>query len=272
MQTSYALAVTPAVIGVILGAVIASVFPGTSPESLLYISLPEYQLWRVAVIAQISIYLSVATYLLFSRREAHLPALPARERISTTLIGLLVLSLPNILVRGATFPYHGQRIRMWVVTASAFIAILILLDRAAHIFAAIRSLYDIDTYRTLHGQARDLLMISGLVVTLGTIGAGTLQSSLAAMPDASTTYTNTLTTDHVLAYGAYFTLVLLLFFTPLLVVEQRTALRLAHLQADVPGAEVESQLGLKRSVIEYLGSAFGVLSPLLGALATRLLS
>lgn len=269
-ESPYSVAITPAVLGIILGVVITTAFLGSSPDSMLYVSLPEYQLWRAAMIVQVSIYVSVAAYLYFGPQEVALPNLSLSESFGTVVLTMLVVIPPNLLGPGDSFPLHGQEVRMLLVIASALIAIVLVILRVARVFVGFQKSQDPETHAVLRRVTRDLLMISALVVTLGTLGTGVLQMSLAAMAEASSTYVSHLSSIHVLAYGGYFTAVLLLFFTPVLVAERNAAVRIVG-TAEAPSTELESQLGLHRSLTEQLVSAFGILSPLLGALATQLI-
>lgn len=270
-QNAYSAAITPAVFGIVTGFVLTTAFTGHTPSGQLYLTLPEYQLWRVVMIAQTSIYITVAVFLYASRREAELPVLPWGESVATGVLTTLVVLLPDFVERGRNLPLEGQRIRMLVIVFLALIAILFVTNRVARLFAGFGRVENAEEHVTLAKAARDLLMIAGLIVTLGTMGSGLIQASLAAMAEASPGYDPNLTREHVLAYGGYFTVALFLFFTPLLVAERRAAIRIAQATKQSPAEAMELRLGLNRSLTEHLVSAFGVLSPLLGAVATQLL-
>ncbi len=105
-------------------------------------------------------------------------------------------------------------------------------------------------------------MIAAAAITLGTLGIGILQiQAPSELP---------LTRGHVLAYGAYFSLIVLLFFTPLFAAERASATRVRdRLKAD--NTVLPPDLNLEASLVQRLVPAVGVLSPLLGAIGSQLL-
>lgn len=268
---SYPAALAPAAAGVLTGVLVTTAFVGDSPLDSAYLSLPEYQLWRLVMIAQLGVYFAVAAYLLKSAPQSHTTALPTTESFATWGLTVLLVLLPNILVRGGRFPLNGQRTRMLLVVAAGLFAILVLLYRVGQTFRAFGTASDVNEHVVLKRAARDYLMAAGLVVTLATLGSGVLQLSLAAVAAATPLYSSDMTSSHVLAYGGYYTLLLFLFFAPVLVAERDSALRIAQAQSTGKSEDTAERLGLNTSLTEHIVSAFGVLSPLLGALASRLL-
>ena len=118
-------------------------------------------------------------------------------------------------------------------------------------------------------------MIAAAAITLGTLGISILQISLEAMADSSD-YDSPLNPGHVLAYGAYFTVIVLLFFAPIFAAERTSAMRIRdRLAADNTASAEESvlppDLNLEASLVQRLVAAFGVLSPLLGAIGSQLM-
>jgi hypothetical protein len=277
----YPLAVAPAVLGILAGVALTTAYPGTHPHSIAYAQLPEYHLWRTAMVAQLGIYLTVAAWLWLSGRDPEryrgtgLQALPAGDALWTALAVLIVVLMPNVAVRGeAPLPFHAQNLRMAVVILAGTVAILGVMLRVAQVHAAFRTVQDAASHARLRQLARDLLAMAAVIVTLATLGSGVLQTSLHALAAAAPTYQTNMTTAHVAAYGGYYSLLLVLFFTPVLVAERQAAVRIAEhatAHADEAAPEFAARLGLQSSMMEHIGSAFGVLSPLLGALATRLL-
>ena len=265
----------PAVAGILIGVAVTTAAPGHSSLSGIYINLPEYQLWRSVMVAQITVYISIASYLWAAKREVEFERIGLRDTIINAGVTILVIAVPNLLVRQVSFPLYGQRIRMLFVIATAAFAIVAVTHYMARIFLTFGKVADVDQYMGLHRSSRDLLMVAALVVTLGTIGAGALERSLAATAEASEAYISHLTTGHVLSYGIYFTVVLTVFFTPLLLAERRAAFRISQRAAliEMPDARVdfEERLSIQKSFAEQVVSAFGVLSPLIGVLITRLL-
>lgn len=271
-QIPYPLTIAPAVTGVIAGVLLTTAGIDRAPDSVTYASLPEFHLWRWVIVAQVSIYIGVSTFLWIGRRHANLPRLSLPVSLATAALTFLVVILPQVLVSIETFPLYVQGGRLSIVVLLGMITILLVMDRVARVFVAFGEAEDAERHGVLHRSSRDLLTITGLVVTLATLGSGILQASLAAMARVSATYQAPITSAHVTAYGAYFALLLFLFFTPVFVAERRAAERIASRLPGAPTPELTAQLHLKSSLTEHVGSAFGVLSPLLGALATRLLT
>ena len=96
------------------------------------------------------------------------------------------------------------------------------------------------------------------------------------MERASSDYASPLNDGHVLAYGAYFAVLLLVFFAPMFAAERASAMRIrdrlkADTTAPVEGSVLPPDLNLEASLVQRLAAAVGVLSPLLGAIGSQLL-
>ncbi len=121
-------------------------------------------------------------------------------------------------------------------------------------------------------------MIAAAAITLGTLGTGIFQTSLVATAEAFPDYVSPLNRGHVLAYGSYFDVLLLVFFAPIFSAERASAMRIRDgLEADrtspVAGSVLppDPDLGLESSLVQRLVAAFAVLTPLLGAIGSQLL-
>jgi hypothetical protein len=274
MTHRYPITLLPGIVGLLAGVVITTLGLGRSEVALAYAALPEYQVWRMGMIVQLSVYTSIAAYLLSaSSFEASLPRPPAVDRWTVTAMTGLAVLLPNLIVQLGPFPLPGHQWRMLVVVATALLGIMLLTNRLARIHLAFAEADSVERHRALRAESKNLLRIAALVVTLATLGSAILHISLRSLEaDLAGAYVAPLDRPHVVSYGAYFTLVLFLFFTPVLVADRSSAIRIREKVAPdrANTGAVEAELGLDVSLSERMASVFGVMSPLIGALLTQI--
>lgn len=272
MKYSYSTAIAPAALGLLMGAVITSVGATSSELSRAYVALPEFELWRVVMVSQIAIYLSITAYLLAAGRSDEMPIVRPLELGTVLLLTVGAISLPTLISRIEAFPMDGQRIRMAMITLFGMVALLVVMVRVVQVYAGFREASDVSAQVRLSEASRNLLMLAAMVVTLATLGAGSLQVSMSALAETTYGFEAHLTPTEVIAYGGYYSLVLMLWFAPVLIAERRAAVRIAHALAPDASADTAVRLGLNVSLADRMKSAFGILAPLIGALATRLLA
>ncbi len=177
------------------------------------------------------------------------------------------IGLPHVLLIDKELPLPGQYAVFLFVMISGVLAMVLLTNRLGRIHAALAATQDPDAHRQLRRATQDLLMIAAAAITLGTLGIGILQISLEAIEEASSELL--LTRGDVLAYGAYFSLIVLLFFTPIFAAERASATRVRdRLKAD--NTVLPPDLNLEASLVQRFAAAFAVLTPLLGAIGSRL--
>lgn len=282
-------------IGILVGALLVlGGLPTMDPESVrdaltslpppassaviaaVYTSLPEYWLWAVGVMIQLAVFVSVLAFLWLGPRETELSRLPALEAVAVAVLTASVIVLPEVLgSRDIELPLPHHRARLGVVVGTGLVAILVLTNRLARIHRAfLAPELDAARHAALRRETRDLLTIAAVVVTLATLGSALLHQSLQALETALAQYgyTAPMAQSHVVAYGAYSTLLLAVFFAPVIVADRRGALTVRE-AAGGRGehADLDAHLGLDVGLVERIGSALGVLAPLLGALAAQLL-
>jgi hypothetical protein len=277
---SYPLLLLPALIGLFAGVLVAAPFPegasGTLAEA--YVELPEYLVWAVGVIIQLSVYAWVLAYLWLGPLETTLPSLSFREAAAVAILTAAVIALPEVVAwlmgPRAAFPLPYQRARLWIVVGMGLIAMVLLTHRLARIHQGFSSSgLNVASHAALRRETKDLLAIAAVVVTLATLGSAVLEQSLQALQTELGTerYTSPIARPHVVAYGAYSTLLLAVFFAPVLIADRRGALAVRDASHRGGEAGLDARLGLDASLMERIGSVFGVLAPLLGALAAQLL-
>ena len=274
MTYRYAFTLLPGIAGLIVGAMVTSVWHGDSVAATAYVALPEFHLWRIVMIIQFSVYTMVIAYLWIGSIETSLPRLPARDGLAVGMLIVLVIVLPSLLGDDFKLPLVAHRCRLFAVIAIGLVAMLLLANRLASIHRAFGEATTVERHVALRKAAEELLTIAAVVVTLATLGSAVLQNSLDAL-DATlgADYYSRLQVQHVVAYGAYFTLILFLFFAPILVADRASAVRIRTVlvDRDLPDEDkLRAQLGLDASLREKIASTFGVLSPLLGALLPQL--
>ena len=220
-----------------------------------------------------SVFISVAAYLVDVSGDSWLPKLTPSGAGLIALMTVAAIGLPHVLFLieedlRPTLNWLGTPF-LFAVT-SGLVAMVLLTNRLGRIHAALAAAQDPDAYRQPRQATQDLLMIAAATITLGTLGTGILQKFLDTTPGASS---NPLTEEHVLAYGAYFTVIVLLFFAPIFAAERASAMHIRdRLEADTTTPVEESVLQkLETSLVQRLVKAFGVLSPLLGAIGSQLL-
>ena len=270
---SYPASLLPGLLGLGIGVAITASWVGGGELAELYRDQPEFQLWRGVIIVQITVFIGVAAYLVDASGDQWLPRLTRSETGLIALMTVVAIGLPHVLFLieedlRPTLNWLGTPF-LFAVT-SGLVAMVLLTNRLGRIHAALAAAQDPDAYRQPRQATQDLLMIAAATITLGTLGTGILQRFLDTTPGASI---NPLTEEHVLAYGAYFTVVVLLFFAPIFAAERASAMRIRdRLAADTTTPVEESVLlNLETSLIQRLVKAFGVLSPLLGAIGSQLL-
>ncbi len=259
-----------------MGVVITSIGLGDDGLPLVYQGLPEFQLSRGAIIVQLTAFIGVAAYLVDASGDQWLPMLTRSETGLIALMAVFAIGFPHVLLIGKKLPLPGQGSVFLVVLISGLFAMVLLTNRLARIHAALAAAEDPDAHRQLRRATQDLLVIAAATITLGPLGTGILQTSLAAMENASD-YVSPLNRGHVLAYGTYLAVVLLLFFAPRVAAERASATRLRdRLTADdtapVGGSVLPADLDLDSSLVQRLIAAFGVPSPLLGSIGIQLLA
>jgi hypothetical protein len=271
MNRSYPVMLLPPLVGLFAGVLLAAPRPLDSKLAEAYAALPEFSVWAVGIVIQLSVYTSMLAYLWLGPRETTLPTPPAGQVLAVAVLTAAVIALPEAMGRGAALPLPYQRARLWVVVGTGMIAILFLTNRLARIHWAFSS-QDIDVARhaSLRKETRDLLAIAAVVVTLATLGSAVLQQSLQALETALATavYTSPMGRPVVVAYGAYSTLILAIFFAPVLLADRRAALAVRAAARD-EDADLDVRLGLDASLMERIGSVLGVLAPLLSALVAQ---
>ena len=279
---SYSTTLLPGLFGLGMGVAITSIFLGDDALARLYLRLPEFEIWRGAMIVQVTVYIGVAAYLIDVRGDPWLPRLTPRQTGLIAALTVSAVALPSLMVRVRNFPLQSQAPRIWVVVIAAVAAMVLLTNRLARIHAALADARDPNAHRQLRRATQDLLTIAAATVTLGTLGTGILQTSLEAMAGAAAfaetpfQYVAELNRGHVLAFGAYFAVLLLVFFAPIFSAERDSAKRLSdRLEADessaVAGSALPSDLNLEASLVQRLAAAFGVLAPLMGAIVSQLM-
>ena len=280
MKRTYLPSLAPGLVGLGAGVLITSPLwgnsPLTSPYTTTYETLREFQLWRGALIVQVSVFVSIAAYLLDIANDSWLPRLSPRETWGIGLATIAAIGLPNVtFVQVRVFPFGSQGIRLLLVAGLGVGAMVLLTNRLARIHAGFGVTNSPDQHRGLRHATQDLLVIAGTAITLATLGAGILQSSMDALQTKTlaleelSEYSAPLNPGHVLAYGGYFAALLLLFFAPVYGAERDSATRIRDGLSATDRDELVA-LDLDSSVVQRLVAAFGVLSPLLGALAAQL--
>lgn len=273
MNRTYFFLLLPGLGGLIAGIVITSFGLGDSPLAGLYRSLPEFELWRGIIVVQVAVYTMVTAHLWESRSELDSFRVSKKEAWGVVAVTLMAIGLPNLIVPLESFPLPGQSVRTVLVLAVAVVAMLLLTNQLARLHANLSAVETVVEYRRLTKVTQDLLVIAATTITLGTLGAGLLESSLTAVAEASSLYSSPLNRGHIVAYGAYFTVLLLLFFGPVFAAERAAAKRLVEVGRREAGAASPAEPKDKRlemTLVERFASALGVLSPLLGALLTQL--
>jgi fumarate reductase subunit D len=273
MTFKYPLALLPGLLGIIVGVLVTMTGLGESKIVQTFTGLAEFRLWQTVMIIQLSVYITILFYLWLGTSKSYLPSLSSGEAWLSAIITAILVLLPNILVQPGEMPLPAQRVRLLVVVASALCAILLLTNRLAKIHKAFGEVNPASKHLSLRKEVKDLLLLAAIVVTMATIGSAVLQDSLQALENASDDYTSPVQLKHVVSYGAYSTLLLFLFFAPVLSADNRGAVKIREAMAGEPTSEAESESlqELDTGLRERLGSVLGVLSPLLGALASQLL-
>jgi hypothetical protein len=273
MTHRYPLTLLPGIVGLIVGVIVATAWPGDSDLVAAYRSLPEFEVWRVVMMIQFAVYTTVLVYLWIGASELPMPRLPTRDGWVVGIFTVLVVLLPMFMFNSEPFPLRAHEKRLFLVVTFGLGAILLLTNRLARIHRAFGEAATVESHVHLRHAAEELLTIAAVVVTLATLGSAVLQKSLEALDAACKYYDAPLQVEHVVAYGAYFTLILFLFFAPLLAADRASAVRIRTGLADRGSSDDddrEADLGLDASLTEKIGSMFGVLSPLLGALVAQL--
>lgn len=270
MRGAYPAAITPGVVGIVCGAAITTAWlPDTPPDALAsYLASSGFALWRAVIVAQVAVYSVLIAYFVFYPPGREVPRISAFVAVPTVaLVGFIVV-LPHFVagtdVKLSTLPLPDTRLRLLAVLLFALTAIGLLSVRLARVYAGFVAATTVAAHVALRKHAHDLLYVSALIVTLAALSTVVLQKSL---PAADGPY---LQPGDAVAYGAYFTTVLFLFFTPVFLVERETAvaLRQRHAGTKAPD-EIEAALGLDVPLSARLASIFGVMSPLVGVLAAR---
>ena len=273
MTHRYPLTLLPGIVGLIVGVIVATAWPGDSDLVAAYRSLPEFEVWRVVMMIQFAVYTTVLVYLWIGASELPMPRLPTRDGWVVAIFTALVVLLPMFMFNSEPLPLWAHEERLFLVVTFGLGAILLLTNRLARIHRAFGEAATVESHVHLRHAAEELLTIAAVVVTLATLGSAVLQKSLEALDAACKYYDAPLQVEHVVAYGAYFTLILFLFFAPLLAADRASAVRIRTGLADRGSSDddaPEADLGLDASLTEKIGSMFGVLSPLLGALVAQL--
>lgn len=277
---SYPASLLPGLLGLAMGVAITSIGLGDDGLPLVYQTLPEFQLWRGAIIVQFTAFIGVAAYLADASGDPWLARLTPSEMGLIALMTVSAIGLPHVLVLVEDFPLplKWQGTRMLFVVTSGLVAMVLLTNRLARIHGAHAAAQDPDAHRQIREATQDLLIIAAGTITLGTLGTGIFQTSLVATMEAFPDYVSPLNRGHVLAYGAYFAVLLLVFFAPIFSAERASAMRIRDgLEADrtspVAGSVLppDPDLGLESSLVQRLVAAFAVLTPLLGAIGSQLL-
>lgn len=276
MKRTYLPSLAPGLVGLGVGVLIAWSLGGTSDytfpaDKSEYLKDSMFHLWQGVVIVQVSVFLSVAAYLLSIANDSWLPQLSRRATWGTGLATIVAIVLPNVTFGEiSAFPLDGQGRRLLFVVGLGVGAMVLLTNRLARIHAAYAATNNLDQHRGLRRATQDLLVIAGTAITLATLGAGVLQKSMDAFVATQPVFTRGL----ILAYGGYFAALLMWFFAPVYGAERDSATRirdgLSSLGASSTARDELTALDLDSSVVQRLVAAFGVLSPLLGALATQL--
>lgn len=272
----YPLTLLPGIAGLVLGGVVTAYGLGDAPVAVAYTRLPEFQVWRIIIVIQFSVYLTILAYLAVGPPETGTPRIDRSESLAVAGLTLFAILMPAALFRIEHLPLPAQSLRLNLVVAAGLAAILLLTHRLARIHRAFGEAHSIPEHIALRRETKNLLWIAALVVTLATLGSAVLQMSLAALGAAMGTevYAPPLYPPHVVAYGAYNTLILFLFFTPVMLADRGAAIRIREQVAarKVDPEEVEAELGLDVPLTERVASLFGVLSPLIGAMVAQIVT
>lgn len=270
LDRSYLRSLLPGLCGLITGVLITSFGLGDSALAGVYRSLPEFELWRGIIVVQVAVYAMVTAHLWVSRSELDASGVSGKDAWGVVAVTLLGIGLPNLIVPLEDFPLPGQSVRTIAVLVVAVVAMLLLTNQLTRLHANFLRVDTVTEFKRLSKTTHDLLVIAAGTITLGTLGAGLLESSLTAMAEVSELYSSPLNRGHIVAYGGYFTVLLLLFFGPVFAVERAAARRLIEVDRAGASEAVAKDKRLEMSVVERFASALGVLSPLIGALLTQL--
>ncbi len=268
---SYLASLLPGLLGLGIGVAITLmllIWPDADDVAQRYKALSEFLLWRVAIIVQMTAFIGIAAYLVDASGDPWLPRLTPFEKGLIFLMTASAIGLPHRWFRGKPYPLDQQEIVFLFVVISGILAMVLLTIRLGRIHAALAAAQDPDAHRQLRRATQDLLVMAAAAITLGTLGIGILQISFKAMAPCNSC--PPLERDHVLAYGAYFSLIVLLFFAPIFAAERASATRVRdRLKAD--NTVLPPDLDLEASLVQRLAAAFAVLTPLLGAIGSQLL-
>ena len=121
---SYPASLLPGLLGLGMGVAITSIWLGDDALSQVYQTLPEFQLWRGAIIVQITVFIGVAVYLVDASGDPWLPRLTPSEMGLIALMTVSAIGLPHVLVLVEDFPlplkWQGNREAGWEKEGAGF--------------------------------------------------------------------------------------------------------------------------------------------------------
>ena len=168
---SYPASLLPGLLGLGMGWAISSIGLGDDALTRLHQTLPEFQIWRGAMIVQVTVYIGVAAYLVDASGDPWLPRLTPSETGLIAIMTASAIALPNVMIQDGDFPLQWQGPRNLVVVALAIVAMVLLTHRLARIHAALAAAQDPDAYRQLRRATQDLLIIAATAITLASASA-----------------------------------------------------------------------------------------------------
>lgn len=280
--------------GAALGAVILMIAPGDAGQA--FIATPQFQVWLFFVAATMAFAAIVAAPLWKSLQGLQQDWASRRSEIVLMGLVLIVLcALPTLLTPPQQEKLAGHRIRMSVllglgVAVAAMASVGIWLVRAALIKLAHGSEPGekrIERYLFLRERLHLFLSILGTLLCGLILATGALRNAYIALESPTTEATSKLATSFppelVLAYGAYFTALVVLIYAPayLALIQAGRQLRDDLFPIPSPQSEgwhdwysnrsdLEELLQLQQRGLENLESGIAILAPLAGSIVTLL--
>lgn len=283
------------VAGALFGFSVLSVYVNQSIESRVFVGLAEFQLWRLLIAAQTAVF-AAASFPIWRRSNAAIKALGNHQK-RLGLSGLIAVSFVlYFLPVFSTYFVPALAAIKWPMTCHRLRMAIVVVIGAIPMLGAIRGLFaamygyrlsedDPKHFVKFRETASSFVSLLGVMIALATLATGALRSTYNAYIDKLGTETPELDTGLVLVYGLYYTILIGLVYFPVRAVgfESGQVVRdrlIADLRSEYSDLaedlsrrdRVGRLLHLDSGPSYDLQASLGVLSPLIAALVSALLS
>lgn len=281
----------PGLIGASVGFALVTVAADAPPDSAKFVSQPPYHLWRLLMMAQTT-YIAGALLPVAGRLRRVCRATDTTGHWPLLALALALLLafyfLPAAFSPVEQFPLNRHKLRMVVmlslaavIAVMAICGLLVLYLRFGQLPANPAA---VGAYLDARADVTWLMSVVGIMVGLGTLATGALSKTLDAFYGVDERANPLVTSEMVVAYGAYLTLMLAIVYVPVYTAQRAAGERLrAQLLEDRSSEEqdVVARQRLRRELGEMLQLGAGpreglqanlaIFSPLLAALLSGLL-